>query len=135
MTSGLRSAIHFLEKSKPLNTGSQYGVSVFLLSHAAPMAGTCETFTLATILATLLLQGFAHLSCGSKRPATCSGAARRGQKLFVHFFFHSDLLRLPWIGRPPFSIISAYCSWVSPVMVAATNWNDSPSVENNLERK
>src|SRR5690348_10938644 len=54
MTSGLRSAIHFLEKSNPLNTGSQYGVSVFLLSHAAPMAGTCETFTLATILATLL---------------------------------------------------------------------------------
>src|SRR3569833_526169 len=54
MTSGWRSAIHFLEKSKPLNTGSQYGVSVFLLSHAAPMAGTWKTFTLATILATLL---------------------------------------------------------------------------------
>src|SRR5215472_1543317 len=53
MTSGLRSAIHFLEKSKPWNAGAQYGVSVFLLSHAAPMAGTCETFTLATILATL----------------------------------------------------------------------------------
>src|ERR1700735_2232873 len=54
MTSGLRSAIHFLEKSKPLNTGAQYGVSVLPVSHAAPMAGTCETFTLAMILATLL---------------------------------------------------------------------------------
>src|SRR5580698_3661831 len=54
MTSGLRSAIHFFEKSKPLNTGAQYGVSVLPVSHAAPMAGTCETFTLAMILATLL---------------------------------------------------------------------------------
>src|SRR5581483_345324 len=53
MTSGLRSAIHFLEKSKPLNTGAQYGVSVLPVSHAAPIAGTCETFTLAMILATL----------------------------------------------------------------------------------
>src|SRR5215469_7450699 len=54
MTSGLRSAIHFLEKSKPSNTGFQYGSCDFLLSHAAPMAGTCDTLTLATIFATLL---------------------------------------------------------------------------------
>src|SRR6185312_11709368 len=54
MTSGSSSASHFLEKSKPSNTGFQYGSWDFLLSHAAPMAGTCETLTLATILATLL---------------------------------------------------------------------------------
>src|SRR6185312_716482 len=53
MTSGFKSAIHFFEGSKPLNTGAQYGVSVLPLSHAAPMAGTCETLTLAMILATL----------------------------------------------------------------------------------
>src|SRR3569833_49785 len=68
MTSGWRSAIHFLEKSKPLNTGSQYGVSVFLLSHAAPIAGTWETFTLATILATLLPLRLAAITFD--RPAT-----------------------------------------------------------------
>src|SRR6185437_8829060 len=56
ITSGLSSASHFLEKSKPSNTGFQYGSWDFLLSQAAPMAGTCETLTLATILATL----FAH---------------------------------------------------------------------------
>src|SRR5690242_754919 len=54
ITSGLRSAIHFLEKSKPSNTGFQYGSCDFLLSQAAPMAGTCDTLTLATIFATLL---------------------------------------------------------------------------------
>src|ERR1700733_3661383 len=53
-TAGLRSAIHCFEKSNPLNTGAQYGVSVLPVSHAAPIAGTCETFTLAMILATLL---------------------------------------------------------------------------------
>src|SRR6185312_10326364 len=53
MTSGSSSASHFLEKSKPSNTGFQYGSWDFLLSQAAPMAGTCETLTLATILATL----------------------------------------------------------------------------------
>src|SRR3569833_2890887 len=68
MTSGFSSAIHCFEKSKPLNTGSQYGVSVFLLSQAAPMAGTCETFTLAKILATLLPLRLAAITLD--RPAT-----------------------------------------------------------------
>src|SRR6185437_8001539 len=103
MTSGLSCASHFLEKSKPLKTGFQYGSWDFLLSQAAPMAGTCDTLTLATIFATYL-------------PAPA-------------FFAHSDLLRLPSIGRPPFNIICAYCSLVRPVMVAAMNWKDFPSVE------
>ncbi len=97
MTSGFRCSIHFLEKSKPSNTGFQYGSCDFLLSHAAPMAGTCDTLTLATIFATYL-------------PTPDSSV-----------FGHSDLLRLPATGRPPFNIICAYCSCVSPVMVAATN--------------
>src|SRR5215470_3805407 len=54
MTSGLTFAIHCFENSKPLNTGAQYAVSVLPRSHAAPMAGTCEQFTLATILAPVL---------------------------------------------------------------------------------
>ena len=68
MTSGLSSAIHFFEKSKPSNTGFQYGSSVFPLSQAAPMAGTCETFTLATIFAMLLPLRLAAIAID--RPAT-----------------------------------------------------------------
>src|SRR5919205_607062 len=51
-TSGLASAIHSLDFSKPENTRFQYGSSVCLLSIAAPMAGTCDDATPATILAT-----------------------------------------------------------------------------------
>src|SRR5579864_4262178 len=73
MTSGFRSAIHLLEKSNPLNTGAQYGVSVLPLSHAAPMAGTCETLTLAMILATLfrlrLVGPFGLAAIAVNRPA------------------------------------------------------------------
>src|SRR5262245_23344294 len=98
MRSGLRSLIHCLEKSKPSNSGFQYGSCDFLLSHAAPMAGTCDTFTLATILATY----FFLPNAGP--PA----------------FAHSDLLRLFSMVRPPSSIIFAYCSCVRPVIVAAT---------------
>src|ERR1700681_4539440 len=52
-TSGLRSAIHFLECSNPPKSGCQYGSSDFPLSSAAPIAGTCEVGTPATILAML----------------------------------------------------------------------------------
>src|SRR5258708_24302379 len=51
ITSGFTSAIHFLDGSYPWNTGAQYGSCVRLLSIAAPMAGTCEVATPATILA------------------------------------------------------------------------------------
>src|SRR5215467_10960745 len=51
-TSGLTSAIHSLDLSKPENTRFQYGSSVFLLSIAAPMAGTCDDVAPAIILAT-----------------------------------------------------------------------------------
>src|SRR5262249_39727327 len=51
-TSGLVSAIHCLDFSKPEKTRFQYGSSVCLLSIAAPMAGTCDDATPAVILAT-----------------------------------------------------------------------------------
>src|SRR5215831_5084478 len=52
-TSGLASAIHCLDFSKPEKTRFQYGSSVCLLSIAAPMAGTCDDATPAMILATV----------------------------------------------------------------------------------
>src|SRR6266516_4895079 len=51
-TSGLACAIHSLDFSNPENTRFQYGSSVFLLSIAAPIAGTCDDATPAMILAT-----------------------------------------------------------------------------------
>src|SRR5262245_1421905 len=51
-TSGLASFIHSLDFSKPEKTRFQYGSSVCLLSIAAPIAGTCDDATPATILAT-----------------------------------------------------------------------------------
>src|SRR3954454_5782625 len=51
-TSGLAFSIHSFDFSKPENTRFQYGSSVCLLSIAAPMAGTCDDATPATILAT-----------------------------------------------------------------------------------
>src|SRR5467141_2634706 len=51
-TSGFAFAIHALDFSKPEKTRFQYGSSVCLLSIAAPIAGTCEDATPATILAT-----------------------------------------------------------------------------------
>src|SRR4029079_2548104 len=113
MRAALRPAIHFFEKSKPSNSGFQYGSCDFLLSQAAPMAGTCETLTLATILATI----YCFLP-------------KAGPPVFAH----SDLLRLFSMVRPPSSIILAYCSCVRPVIVAATNWNDLPSVEKSFDR-
>src|SRR5262249_62103174 len=112
MRSGFRSAIHFFEKSKPSNSGFQYASCDFLLSHAAPMAGTCETLTLATIFATYFL------------PPNAGPPLRS----------HSDLLRLFSMVRQPSSIIFAYCSCVIPFIVAATYWNDLPSVEHRFHR-
>src|SRR5262245_29014202 len=59
-TSGSVFAIHSLERSKPSNTRCQYGSPVRWLSIAAPIAGTCDDVTPATILATafLSLAGF-----------------------------------------------------------------------------
>src|SRR3979490_2629207 len=51
-TSGLVSAIHAFDRSKPEKTRFQYGSSVCLLSIAAPIAGTCDDATPAMILAT-----------------------------------------------------------------------------------
>src|SRR5262245_29331629 len=79
-TSGLVSFIHSFDFSKPENTRFQYGSSVCLLSIAAPMAGTCDDATPATILATFRprLAGCLRFGClrtGDKR------AARRASRL------------------------------------------------------
>src|SRR4029078_12128461 len=65
-TSGFAFAIHSLERSKPSNTRCQYGSPVRWLSIAAPIAGTCDDVTPATILATALLSlaGFRLRFCG-----------------------------------------------------------------------
>src|SRR5919198_5483262 len=64
-TSGLAFAIHSLDFSNPENTRFQYGSSVFLLSIAAPMAGTCDDATPAMILATFRprLAGCLRFAC------------------------------------------------------------------------
>src|SRR5215470_18425756 len=76
-TSGLTSAIHFLEKSKPSNTGAQYDVSAWPRSHAAPMAGTCEELTLATILATVFALHLAAI------PLDRTAAAQHHLRVFL----------------------------------------------------
>src|SRR5882672_6168573 len=67
-TSGLRSAIHRFEMSKPSKTGFQYGVCVLPWSNAAPIAGTCEQFTLAMTLATLGLLRLAAVAFDRPAP-------------------------------------------------------------------
>ena len=54
-TSGLVSRIHACDFSKPEKIRFQYGSSVFPLSSAAPMAGTCDEPIPAIILATASL--------------------------------------------------------------------------------
>src|ERR1700739_3596704 len=70
-TSGLVSAIHCLDFSKPEKTRFQYGSSVCLLSIAAPIAGTCDEATPAMILATVrplpALLGFGFCGLGFRR--------------------------------------------------------------------
>ena len=82
----------------------QYGSSVFLLSIAAPMAGTCEDATPAMILATFR-------SCLVGRFVFCWNVSARlwlGLRAGVRGLASaSDLLRLPSTERPPSSIISA----------------------------
>src|SRR5215831_15745085 len=95
-TSGLAFAIHSLDFSKPENTRFQYGSSVFLLSIAAPMAGTCDDVAPAMILATFR-------SC-------LFWALPPGRRVLHPVRVHSpcaDLLRLPSTARPPPSIIFA----------------------------
>src|SRR5262249_1299817 len=74
-TSGLVFAIHSLDFSKPENTRFQYGSSVFLLSIAAPMAGTCDDATPAMILATFRPRLAARLRFGF---GGLAGDQRRG---------------------------------------------------------
>src|SRR5437588_11311696 len=66
-TSGLVFAIHSLDLSKPENTRFQYGSSVFLLSIAAPMAGTCDDATPAMMLATFRPRFLLRLRFGFAR--------------------------------------------------------------------
>src|ERR1700722_4123305 len=66
-TSGLISAIHSLDLSKPENTRFQYGSSVLPRSIAAPMAGTCDDVTPAMILATFRSCFLATLRCRRAR--------------------------------------------------------------------
>src|SRR5215468_2568740 len=75
-TSGLVSFIHSLDLSKPEKTRFQYGSSVCLLSIAAPMAGTCDDATPATILATFRprLAGCLRLGCLRLRCGFCACA-------------------------------------------------------------
>src|ERR1700731_467280 len=77
-TSGLVSAIHFLDFSKPENTRFQYGSSVCLLSIAAPIAGTCDDATPATILATLRPRLPARLRFGFRFGGLRLGGLRLG---------------------------------------------------------
>src|SRR5665213_2514571 len=62
ITSGFSSAIHFFEGSKPRKSGCQYGSPDFPLSIAAPMAGTSEVATPATILAMVFPLRFAAIA-------------------------------------------------------------------------
>src|SRR5512139_3090804 len=68
-TSGLVFAIHSLERSKPSNTRCQYGSPVRWLSIAAPIAGTCDDVTPATILATAFLSLAGGFEFGSLHQA------------------------------------------------------------------
>src|SRR6516164_7949197 len=76
-TSGLVSAIHCLDFSKPENTRFQYGSSVRPLSIAAPIAGTWEQETPAMILATFRSCLGATLRCRLGRRLAGSRLALR----------------------------------------------------------
>src|ERR1700751_5392619 len=99
-TSGLVSAIHCLDFSKPENTRFQYGSSVCLLSIAAPMAGTCDEEIPAIIFATGHFRFFEDLdfAFGALFLAALDFAALAGLP------YLPDLERLPSTERPPASI-------------------------------
>src|ERR1700761_8312753 len=120
-TSGLASAIHSFDLSKPENPRFQYGSSVCLLSIAAPIAGTWDDATPAMILATietsqrfdldldfadlaaLALAGFALVAFFAGFAAfglPCSPSTLPAALLPVR-------LRLPSTERPPLIIMSA----------------------------
>ena len=61
ITSGVWAANHAFDSSYPSNSGRQYGSSVLPRSIAAPIAGTCDVYTLALMRAlTLLLARCSH---------------------------------------------------------------------------
>ena len=114
-TSGLVSRIQACDFSKPQKIRFQYGSSVFLLSIAAPMAGTCDEPIPATILATASLPfrsfGFGlgatwlcFDSCLALGPAAFFAAA--AERYFDGAFL-PERERLPSTDRPPPSIMLA----------------------------
>src|SRR5882762_6562919 len=95
-TSGFALAIHSLERSKPSNTGRQYGSLVLPLSQAAPTAGICDVATPAMILATIFPFRFAAVAVRRTaalqhhlRVLLLSGARHHGR----------DLLERKTVGR------------------------------------
>src|SRR5262245_48134132 len=108
-TSGLVSAIHSFDFSKPENTRFQYGSSVCLLSIAAPLAGTCDDATPAMILATFrprlaggLRFGCLRLRADDERAARCLAglaAIAFDRPAAVEHHFGVILLRRPGHDR------------------------------------
>src|SRR5262249_25176012 len=118
-TSGLASAIHSLDFSKPENTRFQYGSSVCLLSIAAPMAGTCDDATPAMILATVrplsaLRLGFGF--CGFRF------AGLRGLRLGLHG------LRRP-LGL---ALLAEHASDCAPAGPAAVAFDRAAALEHHV---
>src|SRR5215472_10989268 len=109
-TSGLVSRIQACDFSKPEKIRFQYGSSVFPLSSAAPMAGTCDEPIPATILATASLHfRFADLVFDlglALRLAEADLLAPPARRCSEGAFL-PERERLPSIERPPPSIIAA----------------------------
>src|SRR6476661_7186949 len=108
MTSGLASAIHCLDFSKPANTRFQYGSSVCLLSIAAPMAGTCDEEIPAMIFATGHFRFFEDLDLAFfALLAVLLAAVFFAAAFLAGLSYLPDFDRLPSTERPPASIIAA----------------------------
>src|SRR5689334_2060397 len=108
-TSGLASRIHACDFSNPENTRFQYGSSVFPLSSAAPMAGTCDEPIPATILATAHFR-FADLAFDFGLDLVLRLPADLPRPAAPRNFDAAPLPereRLPSTERPPASIIAA----------------------------
>src|SRR5689334_909265 len=109
-TSGLASRIHACDFSNPENTRFQYGSSVFPLSKAAPMAGTCDEPIPAIILATAHFR-FADLAfdfgldLALRLPA--ADLPRPAAPRYLDGAPLPERERLPSTERPPASIIAA----------------------------
>src|SRR5215469_18448201 len=112
-TSGLVSRIQSCDFSKPEKIRFQYGSSVFPLSSATPMAGTCDEPIPATILAKgclfVLHFRFADLVFDlglALRLAEADLLAPPARRCSEGAFL-PERERLPSIERPPPSIIAA----------------------------